>query len=435
MSSVLPDIPRLYTALAEWLACLLFLLTRRRRFGGAATAALSAGVLALLAVFLQATGDAPLVLWFPCMVVAILLMYGYLYAGCALDAFAAGYCCAQAFLLAELAASVEWQLFCWLLLGQRAFAPLPLALLALTYAAVFGFFWRLAARRSGLDEVTEQVGPKSLVTAVIMALTAFGVSNLSFALRSAASMSVFSTRTLVDLAGVLILNIQQEQMREDGLHRELEATANVLRRQYEQYQQSRENIHLLNRRYHDLKVQIAAIRTERDPGRQAAALDRMADNIRMFEAENKTGNAVLDTVLTTKNLYCTQHGINFTCVADGHLLDFLPTMDLCTIVGVALDNAIERVNSLSDPEKKLVRTAVFAQNGFVMLRFENYYEGETRLGADGLPLGENSGPGGHGGYGLKGIRTVAQKYGGTMTVHAEDHWVVVRVLLPLQRKG
>ena len=102
MSSVLPDIPRLYTALAEWLACLLFLLTRRRRFGGAATAALSAGVLALLAVFLQATGDAPLVLWFPCMVVAILLMYGYLYAGCALDAFAAGYCCAQAFFCVDV---------------------------------------------------------------------------------------------------------------------------------------------------------------------------------------------------------------------------------------------------------------------------------------------------------------------------------------------
>ena len=33
---------------------------------------------------------------------------------------------------------------------------------------------------------------------------------------------------------------------------------NVLQRQYEQYRQSKENIRLINRRYHELKMQIAA---------------------------------------------------------------------------------------------------------------------------------------------------------------------------------
>ena len=41
--TALPDIPRLYTALAEWLACLLYLLALRPRFGKAATAAGAAG--------------------------------------------------------------------------------------------------------------------------------------------------------------------------------------------------------------------------------------------------------------------------------------------------------------------------------------------------------------------------------------------------------
>ena len=31
---------------------------------------------------------------------------------------------------------------------------------------------------------------------------------------------------------------------------------------------------------------------------------------------------VLDTVLTTKSLYCAKNNITFTCVADGALLDF-----------------------------------------------------------------------------------------------------------------
>ena len=218
-----------------------------------------------------------------------------------------------------------------------------------------------------------------------MALAAFAVSNFAFTRAGTVTMDVFYIRTLVDLAGVLVLSIQQEQLMEASLHRELEAMDNVLHRQYEQYQQSRESIRLINRHCHDLKMQIAAIRAEQDPGKKAAALDEMESGIRMYEAQNKTGNAVLDTLLTAKSLDRQQHDINFTCVADGHLLDFMPTGDICTIVGTALDNATESVQTLADPEKRLIRVAIYAQHGFVMLRFENYCETPVQLDSDGMP--------------------------------------------------
>lgn len=158
--------------------------------------------------------------------------------------------------------------------------------------------------------------------AVVMALTAFAVSNLSFANGSEANMNMFYIRTLVDLAGALILTVQHEQLREAALHSELAELDGVLHRQYEQYKQSKENIRLINRRYHELKMQIAAIRAERDHAKQDVALAAMESGIRQYEAENKTGNPVLDTLLTAKSLYCQQHHITMTCVADGHLLDF-----------------------------------------------------------------------------------------------------------------
>ena len=195
----------------------------------------------------------------------------------------------------------------------------------------------------------------------------------------------------------------------------------VLRRQYEQYQQSRESVRLINRYCHDLKLQIAAIRAEQDPGKKAAALDEMESGIQMYEARNKTGNAVLDTLLTAKSIFCQQHDINFTCVADGHLLDFMPTGDICTLVGTALDNATESVQTLADPEKRLIRTAIYAQHGFVMLRFENYCEVPVPLDDDGMPP--------HG-YGIRTVRATAEKYGGTVTVHCEDNWFILRVLVP-----
>ena len=48
-----------------------------------------------------------------------------------------------------------------------------------------------------------------------------------------------------------------------------------------------------------------------------------------------------------------------------------------------LDNATESVLTEQDPEKRLIRVAVYAQNGFVMLRFENYCAQPVELGPDG----------------------------------------------------
>ena len=382
----LPDIPRLYTALAEVLAVLVYAQAAPPRAAKSVTYAATAGWAAELGVFLQLTGSVPLAWWLPCMVAAIAWLYLYLWGTREMNLLEAGYSCARAFILAELAASVEWQLHCVLWPQQRATAPLSVLLLAAVYTAIYGFLYWFERRHAAPTRLT--ITAAATLMAVVMAVTAFAVSNLSFISDNGVTMSVMSIfyiRTLVDMAGVLILTVQHEQLREAALHSELTAMDNVLRRQYEQYRQSKENIRLINRRYHELKMQIAAIRAERDQAKQDAALAEMESGIRRYEAENKTGNPVLDTLLTAKTLYCQQHGINLTCVADGTLLHFLTTGEICTIVGTVLDNATESVLTEPDSEKRLIRAAIYAQNGFVMLRFENYCADPVELGPDGLP--------------------------------------------------
>lgn len=211
------------------------------------------------------------------------MMFLYLYSGAAVSARVAGYHCARAFLAAEFAASLEWQLHCLLWPRRSAWDPAALALLALVYGGLYAVLYRLEARRPGNTPAPVITG-KAMASAVVMAATAFAVSNFAFAQQDEATMSVFYIRTLVDLAGVLVLSVQQEQLRENTLHRELEAMDGVLRRQYEQYQQSKESIRLINRHCHDLKLQIAAIRAEQDPGKKAAALADMETSIRHYEA-------------------------------------------------------------------------------------------------------------------------------------------------------
>jgi len=258
--------------------------------------------------------------------------------------------------------------------------------------------------------------------AVMLALTAFAVSNLGFLPGSDINMSIFSIRTLVDFSGVLILTVQHEQLRENALHGELAAMDEVLHRQYEQYKRSKEGINLINRRYHELKIQLARIREEQDQTKQNAAIAAMEQNIRQYEAENKTGNPVLDTLLTAKTMECQQENITITSVADGRMLGFLTIRELCTIVGVALDNAIAAVRAEPDPEKRLIKVAVYSQGGFAMLRFEHYTEAAPALDADGLPKQ---------GSDLKSVRTTAQQHGGSMTMHWENNWCTLRILFPL----
>lgn len=422
--TALPDIPRLYTALAECLAVLLFTPALAPRFSKAVTGGITLLWAAVLSAFLGLTGNVPGGLWIPCMVTAIGFSYLYLWGVWSITLLEAGYHCARAFILAELAASVEWQLHCALWPARGPWEPLSLLLLALVYGTLFGIMCYLQHRRPQ-PAGHLQIGGSAALTAVMLALTAFAVSNLGFLPGSEINMSIFSIRTLVDFSGVLILSVQHEQLQENALHSELAAMDEVLHRQYEQYKRSKEGIELINSRYHELKVQIADIRAQRDRAKQDAALAKMENSILQYEAENKTGNPVLDILLTAKSMECQEKQIRMTSVADGHLLDHLSTREICTLVGTALDNAIESCAAEQDPEKRLIRTAVYAQNGFVLFRVENYCQKPVELGADGLPLRSA-----HGGYDLRSLRAAAQQHGGSMTVHWEDGWFTLRVLLP-----
>ena len=358
------------------------------------------------------------------MVTAIGFSYLYLWGVWSITLLEAGYHCARAFILAELAASVEWQLHCALWPARGPWEPLSLLLLALVYGALFGIMCYLQHRRPQ-PAGHLQIGGSAALTAVMLALTAFAVSNLGFLPGSEINMSIFSIRTLVDFSGVLILSVQHEQLQENALHSELAAMDEVLHRQYEQYKRSKEGINLINRRYHELKVQLARIREEQDQAKQNAAIAAIEQNIRQYEAENKTGNPVLDTLLTAKTMECQQENITITSVADGRMLGFLTIRELCTIVGVALDNAIAAVRAEPDPEKRLIKVAVYSQGGFAMLRFEHYTEAAPALDADGLPQQ---------GSDLKSVRTTVGQHGGSMTMHWENNWCTLRILFPLPQK-
>jgi sensor histidine kinase regulating citrate/malate metabolism len=217
---------------------------------------------------------------------------------------------------------------------------------------------------------------------------------------------------------------------EQKIKRELEAVQNALQTQYKQYKQWRDSINLINIKYHDLKHQIEFLRHEKDEAKRDDYLNQMEDEIRAYELQNKTGNSVLDTVLTGKSLYCNKHGITLTTVVDGALLDFLNAMDICSIFGNALDNAIESELKIPTKDKRLIHLTVTKQKSFLFIRFENYYEGSLKYMENGSIATTKREKGFHG-YGIKSIQYTVNKYDGAVDINAKNNWFDMQILIPI----
>lgn len=432
----LPDIPRIITALAQWLACLVCILPLRRRgrVRGGIFAAVSCAALAVQCIFMVATDGFEGVVWNLCMAVAALLMFLYIRICVDMPLNNTVCVCCTAFIASEFAASVEWQIWCYIydILDVKNIAWGGL-ILFLVYSAVFFAIWQLSRNISSAEEEFS-VTTGEVVTAAVVTVLIFGVSNLGFLPVSMPfagrdSVEIFNMRTLVDLGGLAVLYAYQSQWKSSHIQHELETIHTILDSQYEQYKQAQRTVDLINFRYHDLKNHIIALRAEEDAPQRHEYLDKLEHEIRDYEAMNKTGNQVLDTLLTSKNLRCIQHKIEMTCVIDGSLFNSMDVMDICSIFGNALDNAIECELKIKDYGKRMIHVDAFSEKSFLIIRFENYYEGDIHF-ERGLPVTSKKETSLHG-YGLKSLRYTVRKYKGEVQIDTRDNWFSLRILIPI----
>ena len=145
MENYYQDIPRLYTAIAEWLACFNYCLVLKRKVSRNKFILISVIALIVQSLFLVYTKDLPLFMWVPCMLMAVFFMFVFMYSVCEDTVNVVGYYCARAFLLAELAASLEWQLACFF---ARLNDSQILQIIILVAVYAFVFIWALHMEKS-----------------------------------------------------------------------------------------------------------------------------------------------------------------------------------------------------------------------------------------------------------------------------------------------
>ncbi|MGA9873035.1 MAG: GHKL domain-containing protein [Rhodococcus sp. (in: high G+C Gram-positive bacteria)] len=431
---VLAEIPRYLTAVAEWGACVVYIVIARRRFGWRGTVGVSVVALGALCAVQLWAGTFPIALWIPGMLLAAATMYAFVYVGLDASARGAGFVLARTFVLAELAASGFWQIDRFY--GGLGNPWMQMACAALVYTAVFGLVGFTERRQFSGDERFD-AGGTQLVGAMAIAVATFAISNLSFVTTDTPFSGRFGSeilyiRTLVDLSGFIALHVQLRIHRESAARRDAEAMAQLLRSQHDQYEITRRSIDEVNRKYHDMKHHLEAIRSEQDASTRSRMLDGLEESIRRYGAVVNTGNHILDAIVTAKLARAGERGIEVSVVADGALLSFMRPLELTSLVGNALDNAIEGAARLPMDALRVIRFAVFAQDDFAMVRVENTFDGLVLRDGDRIITRQRGQ--GHG-YGLRNIETAAAAHGGAVAITTDDRWFSLRVLFPAHADG
>lgn len=231
----------------------------------------------------------------------------------------------------------------------------------------------------------------------------------------------------------LILVIGNERIVYFHIQRnELLKMQHMIRHQHEQYEMRREAVNLVNQKYHDMRHQLVAILGMDDVNEIHGYVSSLRQEIKPFESFFRTGNQLMDIILTDKAEVCRKKQIQLVPTVDGQALSGLEAADLCTIFGNALDNAIESCEKMPEGKTRWITLKVCTIKGFLAIHVENPYV-QRPLTEAGRFLTTKMDSENHG-YGLQGIRQTAEKYQGTMETELTDSQFLLTILIPQAEK-
>ncbi len=221
------------------------------------------------------------------------------------------------------------------------------------------------------------------------------------------------------LFGFTILNLEIGNYNTKALEQENLVLANLLKADELRYEQARRDMDKINIRYHDLKQQYA--------GADEAERRKLEEEMNRLSLSYFTGNKAVDITLTQKAALCSDAGIRLICSADGSCLDRMKPFHLYSMLGNALDNAIECLEQVSDPEKKVITLDIHKERDMALIRVENYTPKVPVY--DGGAIRTSKADFEDHGYGIKSIRNTAELYGGSATTFVENNIFYLLIVL------
>lgn len=299
-----------------------------------------------------------------------------------------------------------------------------------TMVVVYVLIYYVVARRANEAETERLENRNVLFFSMITIVMVLGLSCARDYYQDQSLSLTVITRLFSIMCCVFLLLIRGGFLEQSQLEGEVETIRQLNHKERAQFEQNRQNIELINVKCHDLKKRLEQYE-DRIIGITPEEMTEMKEIISIYDTTVQTGNETLDTILTERSLICEREGIVFSCIADGESLNFLSTGDTYSLFANAVDNAMEAVSHLKNPEERIISLSVRKRVGMVVIAIDNYYQAADSglVFEQGLPKTTKQNEQYHG-YGMKSIQMIVKKYDGEMTIRT-DEMFHLSILFPI----
>ena len=210
------------------------------------------------------------------------------------------------------------------------------------------------------------------------------------------------------------------------LEKENEFKIDKMQRQFEYYQDKQKDEERIQSIYHDMKNHLLVLEGKESTSETKKMVKEIRKQIEDYEDYIHTGNDFLDIIIKDKVKLAKENNIDLTVMIDFSDIDTIEALDISTIFGNGIDNAIEAVEKLPE-EKRVILIKAGKINDFISIVMENNYD-EKVVSKNNKTTKKDTFL--HG-FGISNIRNATEKYGGTCTITKDKGKFVLKVLIPI----
>lgn len=266
----------------------------------------------------------------------------------------------------------------------------------------------------------------------VFLISIFSLAMIHIALSEASLSDMSSKMLMLSEIGLFALNIiclyitislnqsnraaEELKLKEQQIKHDIQY-AETIRSQYQEIRQIR----------HDIKQHLDAVSGLQLEGKIDAAqkyISEISSGLESLEIFMDVGNDFVNAILNSKLSIAKSRGIEVLCNSSSEV-GGINEYDLCNLIGNMLDNAIEATEKTSD--NAVVEVSIHSDKYKLMITVSNSIL-QSVLNSN-LELKTTKRKSELHGFGVKSIRTIAEKYGGSVDFYEENLIFFCRVIL------
>lgn len=198
-----------------------------------------------------------------------------------------------------------------------------------------------------------------------------------------------------------------------------------LQQQFAYYQDKLKNEERVRFIYHDLKNHLLVLESRQNIEETRQMAESLRSQIAGYENYVHTGNEFLDIILKDKAVKAREKQIDFSAMVDWGGIDFVEPLDISTIFGNAIDNAIEACEKLAE-DQRLITVKAECVRDMLLITIENSTLSEAQP-IEGTTKKDRF----LHGFGISNIKNAVEKYGGQCSFRQVDGTYRLKILIPI----